>query len=111
MVTNKNTQTMQAVQEKTQAQKLVERQIELLRAADHVPVGQCFMSDSGDISTSPNTECVFNSSGQTGSAGDGVLYHMLISAATAPDTYAISANWDRLGGGTGKLTMYYYEQK
>jgi prepilin-type N-terminal cleavage/methylation domain-containing protein len=82
MVTNKNAQTMQAVQERTQAQKLVERQIELIRAADSVPTTTfCFTDDQGSDTATPaptssNDPCAFNGSGATSSDTSSSLYHI-----------------------------------
>jgi hypothetical protein len=115
MVTNKNAQTMQAVQERTQAQKLVERQIELIRAADSVPTTTfCFTDDQGSDTATPaptssNDPCAFNGSGATSSDTSSALYHISISPTS--NTYKVNATWDRLGGGKGNLTMYYYEEK
>ena len=113
--TNKNSQTMQAVQERTQAQKLVERQIELLRAADSLPSGSfCFVDDQ--TTATPNTDpqatdpCAFDSSVAVSSNTSGVLYHIAISPSGS-NNYQVKATWDRLGGGSANVTMYYYEQK
>jgi len=110
--TNKNSQSMQAVQEKTQAQKLVERQIELLRAVSSVPaVAFCFIDDQGTPETNLSL-CVFDQSGATTNDANSVQYHLSIAPNTpSADTYEIRATWDRLGGNTGNITMNYYEKK
>lgn len=111
-ITNKNSQTMQTVQERTQAQKLVERQIELIRAATATTMptnGGCFMDDSGTLSSNPATDCLFDGTGQSGGA-NGVQYKITITESAA-DTYTVTASWDRLGGGTNNVTMAYYEKK
>lgn len=112
MVTNKNSQTMQAVQEKTQAQKLVERQIELLRAASSVPATTFCFTDDQVTTTSDLNQCVFDQSGAVSGDPSDVRYHLSIAPNTpSSDTYEIKATWDRLGGGTGNVTMSYYEKK
>lgn len=112
IVTNKNSQTMQAIQEKTQAQKLVERQIELLRSATTTPSTLfCFSDDLGTTATDM-TQCTFDQNGQFTNDTSSVQYKMSISPNTpSANTFQISATWVRLGGGSGNITMSYYEKK
>lgn len=103
---------MRAVQEKTQAQKLVERQVELLKGSTNIPNdGGCYTDDIGSVSTNPSLECYFDGTGLPSPSSDGsARYKILITTSTAP-TYKIQSTWDKLGGGTGNVTMYYYEKK
>ena len=112
MVTNKNSLTMQATQERTQAQKLIERQIELLRATDSVPAASfCFIDDSGSTTTDL-AQCSFNQSGDVSTDTNAALYKIAISPNTpSTDTFEVKATWDRIGGGSSNLTMNYYEKK
>lgn len=117
VISNKNSQTMQAVQEKTQAQKLVERQIELIKAADRstiTDVGSpfCFTGDTPDSATaSAGDSCAFNGSGDTSPADTGSVQYKVTITIPSANRYTVAATWDRLGGGTGNITMYYYEEK
>ena len=112
MVTNKNSLVMQSTQEKTQAQKLIERQIELLRATDSVPNASfCFVDDGGNVTTDL-AQCVFNQSGDVSSDTSSVQYKIAITPNTpSSDTFEIKAAWDRVGGGSSSITMNYYEKK
>ena len=113
MVTNKNSLTMQATQERTQAQKLIERQIELLRAATSVPAATsfCFTDDDGSTSTIL-TQCSFNQSGDSSTDTSAALYKIAISPnIPSPNTFEVKATWDRIGGGSSNITMNYYEKK
>lgn len=112
MVTNKNSLTMQATQERTQAQKLIERQIELLRAAASVPAASfCFIDDGGSTSTDL-TQCSFNQSGDSSTDTSAALYKIAITPNTpSSDTFEVKATWDRIGGGSSNITMNYYEKK
>jgi len=103
---------MQATQERTQAQKLIERQIELLRATDTVPAASfCFIDDSG-TTTVDLTQCTFNQLGDTSIETNAVLYKITIDSNTpSPDTFEVRATWDRIGGGSSSITMNYYEKK
>lgn len=112
IVTNKNAQTMRTIQERTQAQKLVERQIEFLRASSTVPTTEfCFADDQGTI-TSDVSQCYFSQEGESSTDTTELRYHVSAKPNTpSPHTYKVTATWDKLGGGTGNVTMYYYEQK
>lgn len=109
-LTNRNTSSMQASKEHVQGQKMVERQIELLRqeADKNAVVGGCFDS-SGDKKT--GADCVVMADGQkTPDNYSGASYTLSItktSNPSSPNIFVVSAKWERLGGGTGEVTMYY----
>lgn len=115
MLTRRSTTAMQNAQEQTQAQKLVERQIELLRAASASTVSAagasfCFTgSDPSSTALSSTLQCSFNSSGEGGGSGGGAQYKIAITKTG--NEYGVTARWDKLGNGIGSITMYYYEEK
>ncbi len=103
---NRNAQTMQNTREQTQAQKLVEGQIEYLRAysgSDTFSSTKCFVGSN--ITSGAN--CTVNGSGTTvGSGYTGASYALGITKSSS--VYTVSAQWDKLGGGKGNITMHYY---
>ena len=99
--TNRNVAIMQNTREQTQAQKLVEKQIELLRAYPAFS-GTCF---SGSSPANGNDCKLKNNGSAAGTGYTGAVYDMNISKTS--DTYTISAKWDKIGGSTGNVTMYY----
>lgn len=100
-LTNRNVQTSQKVQEQGQAQKLVEQQIELLRAnptiTDAELDGKCLSRPYGDVSSSCEDYTA---------AGSGAEYTIKFDASNSP-VYAVSATWDTIGGQESQITMYY----
>ena len=98
---HKSTATMQDTQERGEAQKLVEGQIELLRnyytvkSASFPAAGVWCLGSDGGIKT--GNGCV-----ASGPAG----YQLAISTAGS-NTYQVSATWDSLIGNTSNVTMYY----
>jgi prepilin-type N-terminal cleavage/methylation domain-containing protein len=104
-VTNRNTLSIQATQEREQAQHLVEAQIEALRTAGGITTsGECF-----DGTTESATCDNFSP------AGTGVTYTVKITGPAglnhaSPSTYMIAINWSTLTGNhanDGNVTMYY----
>lgn len=98
-LTSRNVRANQAVQEQAYAQKLVEKQVELLRAAAvKQPSGGTSCFDNADKLTSacnvPN---------------GGVTYTLKVSTdfLVAPNTYSITATWPSLSGGDANITVYY----
>lgn len=99
-VTNRNAQVAQKIQEQGQAQKLVEREIELLRTYDGtIPAGWCLVSDGSGVTATSGAPC-----DQMTAEGSGATYKLTI---TGSSSYQITATWDALGGQTGNVTMYY----
>lgn len=102
-VTNRNTQASQKIQEQGQAQKLVERQIELLRSySGPITGGSCL--DIPDVTTGVVVQTTGPPCDKTAD-GSGAIYALKITQAAG--TYKVSASWDALGGQTGNVTMYY----
>ena len=101
-VTNKNVSSIQQVQEQGYAQKLVEQQVELLRAAVTKPTANgCFDPNTGSfVSPTSNAICQPLSGNTT--------YNLEISNnPTRSANYRIQAVWDAIGGGQSKVTVYY----
>lgn len=95
-LTNRNIQATQEVQEQAYAQKLVEQQVELLRAS----------------ATKPASDGCFNASGVsvTGAAckvtNGGASYTLLVHPISAVQ-YSARATWETLGGKSANVTVYY----
>lgn len=102
IATNKNIATIQNTQEHSQAQKLVESQIESLRNAGKLTSsGDCF-DNSGAETTPANCNV-------SGIAGSGATYVLKLTGP-AGNIYTISAIWTSLGAQTNNdsnVTMYY----
>lgn len=100
-VTNRNALAAQKVQEQGQAQRLVERQIELLRGfRGTIPADSCMISTGGVLSLGSLTAC------QLQTAGSGATYTVNIQPKL-DSVYQISAEWDALNGKRASVTMYY----
>lgn len=103
-LTNRNVQGSQNIQEQGQAQKMVERQIELLRSHRDTAPDLCY--DENGVSQTLTPDCRFTSSGVTAPVGfTGLVYQVAIT----PDgsAYRVSASWETLGGNMADVTMYY----
>lgn len=94
----KSTAVTQDTQERGEAQKLVEGQLELLRnyyaAGNSSFSGSCFKPDG---STGAGNEC----------SGIGTPGYQLAISSAGSGVYAVSATWDSLTGNTSNVTMYY----
>lgn len=103
VTTNRNAQVSQKIQEQGQAQKLAERQIELLRGFNGTvpPDGGCLVATGGVASLVSGEACQ-----NLAAASSGASYTLSIKPIAA-DTYKVSADWDALGGQTANVTMYY----
>ena len=99
-LTNKNVSSIQQVQEQGYAQKLAEQQVELLRAAATKPTATgCFDPATGAfVSPVSNATCHPVSGGAT----YGITITLLGS-----HRYSVVTEWDALGGGRPKVTIYY----
>ena len=100
-LTNKNVRSTQEVQEQNYAQKLAEQQVELLRAAATKPTGtNCFDPATG--ATMPSTSVVCKPI-----VGNATYAVAVTDDLTSTGKYMIQITWDKLGGGTSKVTVYY----
>ena len=96
-LTNRNIQISQEVQEQAYAQKLVERQVELLRAASIKPTADSCFSTAGVIVS--GTACNVTNGGAD--------YTLLLHHLTAVNQYSVQAKWQTLDGKTANVTVYY----
>lgn len=103
MLTNRNKAYQQTAQEQTTAQKLVERQVELLRGSNLTINNACL--DSGGIQVS-GASCQVDASGSGGAS-----YNLSITttAVGGGKTYKAQAKWTTITGSQATVTMYYYE--
>lgn len=99
-VTNKNVSSIQQVQEQGYAQKLVEQQVELLRAAVTKPTANGCFDPSTGLFVSPA------SSPTCGLVSGSVTYQITITSLGS-NRYSVVAAWDALGGSKPKVTLYY----
>lgn len=99
-LTSRNVRANQAVQEQAYAQKLVEKQVELLRAVASKPtVDKCF-NDSGTPVELTDAACKPTNGGAT--------YKLTVHPTNlATNTYSITATWHNLTGGDANITVYY----
>ncbi len=109
VTTNKNIQSTQDAQERTQAVKLVESQIEYLRAAGTIASGDCFNAGSAQIAAGAQgtNPCIITASGAIAGASVQPAYDMKITTG-GNGVYIIEAKWDTVNGsGKSNVTMYY----
>jgi type II secretory pathway pseudopilin PulG len=114
-ITNRNTQAIQANQERLQAQHLVESQIEALYAANGINAPNTCFDSSGTPGS--GTACV-----RTGVTNSGATYTVSITAPgvaapahcgkadPAATSYTVCAYWSGLGDSQtngSNVTMYY----
>jgi type II secretory pathway pseudopilin PulG len=88
-------------EEHSQALKLAQGQVELLRQA---------AAEASDGSGFPSTPFCFDAAGapQTGAVCTSGLYTSSIDAFGAvPNTYQITTTWDSIKGGTGRIQLTY----
>lgn len=96
-VTNRNIQSSQAAQEQSYAQKIAQRQVELLRGAANRPADGSCLDDSGNkVSGAACSQTV-----------GGATYVLSITRANPTDPYSVKVHWDVLGGGAADVIMYY----
>lgn len=96
-LTNRNTLRSQAVQEHSYGVKLVESEVELLRA--NGPLGGSDTCYGTDGSPTSGTSCNIVNGGAT--------YATSITATGQPNEYKVTAKWDSVLGGKDEVTMYY----
>lgn len=108
--TTRNINSTQDAQERSQAVKLVQTQIEYLRQAGTVASGNCFNA-SGEQTfggAQGSNPCIVLSDGSMAGATDQPAYTLHIQTTATPGIYAVSAVWQALTGtGNNNVTMYY----
>lgn len=104
-ITNRNSMLNLETGERAQAQKLVERQIELLRTSTESVNGKCFDS-AGTLQPAAASQCTMDSEGNT-HAGSSAAYKVSINDAGGAGKYKIEASWDTTASSKGHVTMYY----
>lgn len=112
VTTTKNMASTQDAQERTQAVKLVESQIEYFRqAGGSVASGDCFDDSANEQHAGGNqgsNPCILLSDGSMAGHTDQPAYTVSIRPNTNPvGTYTIEAQWASLTGSTNNVTMYY----
>ncbi|MGB4800045.1 MAG: prepilin-type N-terminal cleavage/methylation domain-containing protein [Candidatus Saccharimonadales bacterium] len=106
---NRNVRISQETREQTQAVKIAERQVELLRinypqGSSNLPdaARPCYAKDDKALVTSP-TECVFS-----GVDGSGADYKVTVMPPSMGEsTYVVTVSWETLSASTAKVTMRY----
>lgn len=109
MLTNRNKAYQQTAQEQTTAQKLVERQVELLRGSNLTINNACL--DSSGIQVS-GASCQVDASGTPVAPGyGGASYKLAITTTSVSGgrNYKAQATWTTITGSQATVTMYYYE--
>lgn len=99
----RNARSSQETREQTQAVKIAERQLELLRSSS---VGETDMPDATNPcypagGVDPGTACTFTAD------GSGAEYTVAITKDAASGVYSVSVKWDALSGQTPNVTMRY----
>lgn len=116
LTTNLNTKSAQDAQERSQALKLVESQVELLRAKGSIAANSCFDSTTGNPvtdsgSSTPPNPCIVKVDGTVAGASDQPAYHLRLSTSSsdcASGVYGISADWGSLtSSGNAKVGVCY----
>jgi prepilin-type N-terminal cleavage/methylation domain-containing protein len=100
---HKSTAIMQNTQERGQAQKYVEQQIELMR--EYYSANKASYLAASDWCIGPTGSV---NAGNPCTMPDPAAYKIVInSVAATPGTFEISAKWDSLTGTPSNVTMYY----
>lgn len=103
VLTSRNVQSAQKIREQGQALKLVERQVELLRANSSTPP-ECY-DVNGTAAYGP--ACRVTALGNVAPASyDGAIFKIAIGSP-ASGVYPVSATWETLGGSQANVTVYY----
>ena len=104
VATNRTTNQNQSSQERAQATRLVQAQIEYTRANGGIADGKTCYSKSG--SPKNGTNCVVLADGNP--AGDTQPQYVLkVEKSLTSNVYTISAKWQSLLSGENNVTMYY----
>jgi prepilin-type N-terminal cleavage/methylation domain-containing protein len=107
--TDKNVQSTQDAQERTQAVKYVQTQIEYLRVAGTATNGHCFVGTTDTTPGLPGSDpCTIDTNGAQATAASQPAYRLRITTGVG-GVYTIEASWDTLITGHLKdyVTMYY----
>lgn len=109
-LTSKNTASSQEVQEQSTALKLLEKQAELLLAADSPIINPgCFNQDGGYVEL-PTITCTMTETGAEydDALDSGAKYTVGITSALngSTRTYTLTANWVTLSNTTANISMY-----
>lgn len=112
VTTNRNLLQTRSAQERGNAQKLVESQIEQIKNAaatdsetifgTTVPASFC-ISSSGAVVASSNASCAVNAAGQATSAEP--VYHL--SVTRSGNTFTVQNTWSSISGGSNNVEMKY----
>ena len=125
-VTNQSLMSVRASQERAQAVKLVQTQIEQLRTLGGLPSGNefcvqpsgvavnnsdlkdCYFDQAGGYVSDPGTKATSGDIQDLYSSDSGVEYKIFITKpAVNSTTYELTAKWVTVKGNLGKITMYY----
>lgn len=114
-ISNRSVSTNRDTQEHSQAQQVVQRQIEELRAMAEtvtpLPVFQdqgCVVPGGTSLTFSPNTSgaCNFSADGSMGGCTVEPCYQVSISKSINA-IYTVTASWNNVLGGRSKVAMGY----
>lgn len=109
--TNQSLARARNSQERGEVLKLLEGQIELIKAADIAAVNNVclFVDGGGNIRTAASSDarCSQNAEGQP-NPDPGSAYN--IDVDYSADTYVVSARWSRLGAGTDQEMRLFYRR-
>jgi type II secretory pathway pseudopilin PulG len=114
---NRNVQIMEDGQEHAQALKLVDNQIEDLRAVGGDPPAGCYYYNNvtnniTPIATPSSAFCVVEANGDLAPTGTEPAYGLSISVLNtdgpnSSPTYLIKATWDSILGNTDQVSLVY----
>lgn len=96
----RSTASTQDAQERGQALKLVETQLEFLRNAGTISGGNCF-----DTNGTPTNTCTFTPNG----SGTEPAFTLTVAANTngCNNSYSVQAIWDGIAGNVNNVSMCY----
>lgn len=120
-IMNKNMLLVRDNQERTEASKLAQSQLEVLKNTwDHTNpkdfpnqhnVSFCFAEDSSIIYLSAALPALEmgedNLSEYAGGCVREEIYHVGVRYNAAPKTYTVTVRWDKIGGGRNEVAMVY----
>lgn len=96
----RSTQSTQDAQERSQALKLVETQLEFLRNAGTITGGNCF-----DANATPTNTCTVTPNGP----GTAPAFTLTVAANVngCNNSYSVQAAWDGIAGNVNNVSMCY----
>lgn len=96
-VTNRNVQAIQQSREQAYGQKLVQQQVEYLRATPALATNAgCYTAYAAYTPDATSPNCVFKNGGAE--------YKIVVTPGA---TVQITATWDAVGGSQANITVYY----